>query len=78
MSKPQGAQLSVEWGYEQHRFAVCADDWARIRTGHRVTLAGEGYHHKGMFFRDDWHLNDRGPGTLTVTYGDEGAVGFQG
>lgn len=72
------AEITVEWGYEEHSIVVTAENWERIKSGEPVHLRGEGYYHEGEFFQDEWFFGGGVDGTLEVSYGDDGGVGYAG
>jgi hypothetical protein len=72
------ATISVEWGYETHEIGLSARNWAKVKSGEKLKVRGEGYDYEGEFFQDYWYFNDTKSGELRVEYGDDGAVGFNG
>jgi hypothetical protein len=68
--------VSVEWGYEAHECPMALRTWRRLVAGKPV-VRKEPYWYEGDRFTGVWQFNHSGPGTLLVTYDDEG-VGFDG
>jgi hypothetical protein len=73
-----GATITVEWGYEEHSIRLSPEDWAAVKSGKPLSLDGDGYDYEGEFFEDTWTFEGGLSGALVVTYGDDGAVGFDG
>jgi hypothetical protein len=73
-----GQKLSVMWGGGdvQVDLTPSAKAWTKIEAGQPVTIKGGGYLYEGERFKDTWHFNCDGAGTLRVSYGDgDGFVG---
>ena len=70
--------ITVNWGYEQHSITLTARNWSRILSGKSLYIRGKGYGYEGGFFWDYWNFDGSLEGPLTVTYGDEGGVEFDG
>jgi hypothetical protein len=85
-AKPTGKQgklksvtLSVEWGYEIHSLTIGPRNWAKIQAGKEWGTGGETYHYEGERFSCYWDFNGRGePGSLIVSYGNDGGEGYVG
>lgn len=78
MEKSAAATVTVEWGYELHTLSLTKRNWSRIIAGRPVSVRGRGYRYEGEFFWDYWHFSGGRNGTLTVMYGEDNAVGFDG
>lgn len=85
-AKPVGKQgklksvtLSVEWGCEIHSLTIDPRNWAKIQAGKEWGTGGETYYYEGERFSCYWDFNGRGePGSLIVSYGNDGGEGFTG
>ena len=77
--KLKSVTLSVEWGYEIHSLTIGPRNWAKIQAGKKWGAAGETYYYEGERFGCYWSFNDRGePGSLIVSYGNDGGEGYCG
>ncbi len=72
------ATVAVRWGYARHHLHLTARNWARVKAGKPLRIRGKGYYYEGEFFWDYWHFEGGLNGGLTVWYGDDGGVGWQG
>jgi len=77
-SRPTGATITVEWGYESHSITLTARNWAAVKAGKPHRQRGKGYHCEGQFFWDYWSFEGGMSGALEVGYGTDGAEGFTG
>jgi len=78
-TKNVGATVSVSWGDDvEVSVRLTPTNWAKIKVGKPVNVRGNGYHYEGEFFRDYWHFGGGLDGSLTVGYGKDGGVGFEG
>jgi hypothetical protein len=73
-----GAKITVEWGYGLHSITLTPKNWARVKSGRQLSIRGKGYRYEGHFFWDRWSFGGGLGGSLEVTYGDDGGVGFTG
>jgi len=80
MAKPKlkNVTLNVSWGYELHSLTIPARKWAKILRGEEVWVRGERYFYEGERFGCGWCFNRKGPNTLIIGYGNNGAVGYEG
>jgi hypothetical protein len=77
--KKMSATVSVSWGYEiQVSIRLTPRNWVRVRSGKPLHIRGKGYHYEGEFFWDYWSFDGGLEGTLCVSYGQDGGVGFSG
>ncbi len=77
--KLKSVTLSVEWGYEIHRLTIGPRNWMKIQAGKAWGTRGETYYYEGERFSCYWHFNERGkPGSLVVSYGNDGGEGYVG
>jgi len=74
----EGAEITVEWGYELHSIKLTPRDWSLVKSGKPLNIRGIGYHYEGEFFWDYWSFSGGLGGSLIVSYGDDGGVGFNG
>jgi hypothetical protein len=73
------AIVSVSWGYDiQVSIKLTPRNWAKVRSGTSLYIRGKGYHYEGEFFWDYWSFEGGLEGTLRVSYGHDGGVGFTG
>ena len=77
-SQACGAIITVEWGYECHSITLSPEQWARVVSGESLGVAGPGYNYEGESFQDNWDFGGGLGGSLVVSYGDDGAEGFNG
>ena len=68
-------RVGVEWGYEMHEIMVPFPDWVAILNG-QWWSESEPYWYEGQQFIATWSFN--GSGRLEVSYGDDGASGWEG
>jgi hypothetical protein len=74
-----GATISVSWGNDvEVSIRLTPQNWARIKAGKRLHIRGKGYQYEGQFFWDYWSFGGGLDGSLTVMYGEDGGVGFDG
>jgi hypothetical protein len=73
-----GATITVEWGYDLHSITLAPNNWTRVKSGESLSIRGKGYWYDGEFFWDRWSFGGGLGGSLEVTYGDDGGVGFAG
>lgn len=74
-----GATISVSWGNDvEVSIRLTPRNWASIKAGKTLQIRGKGYKHEGEFFWDHWDFSGGLYGSLVVTYGEEGGVGFDG
>lgn len=73
-----GAEISVEWGYDLHTIKLTARNWRRVASGKPLSIRGKGYYYEGEFFWDYWDFGGGLEGRLVVTYGEHGGQGFDG
>jgi hypothetical protein len=71
-------EISVQWGYEIHSIVLSPGDWEVVKNGGPLNISGEGYWYEAEFFEDYWMFGGGPDGSLQVSYGDDGAVGFTG
>ena len=77
--KLKSVTLSVEWGYEIHRLTIGPRNWKKIQDGKAWGTAGKTYYYEGERFSCYWDFNCRGePGSLIVSYGNDGGEGYVG
>ena len=74
---PKKIELSVEWGYEIHTLSVTPSVWAKIVAGEEIVQKSRGAY-EGAQFWIEWSFNCSGVQTLSVKYGDDGGVGYEG
>jgi predicted nuclease of predicted toxin-antitoxin system len=73
------AIVSVSWGNEVIvSIRLNPRNWARVRRGKPLNIRGKGYCYEAEFFRDYWSFGGGLEGSLTVSYGEDGGVGFEG
>jgi hypothetical protein len=72
------AIITVEWGYECHSITLNPGQWARVLSGEPLGVAGPGYNYEGESFKDYWDFGGGLGGSLSVSYGDDGAEGYRG
>jgi len=71
-----GVKITVRWGNEvETSVHLTPRNWAKVKAGKPLQVHGKGYWYEGERFQDYWNFSG---GTLVVTYGDEGAGGFDG
>ena len=71
--------MSVEWGYEIHSVTIGPRCWKKIQEGKEWGTGGETYYYEGERFSCYWDFNCRGePGSLIVSYGNDGGEGYCG
>ncbi len=75
MHKKKKIKLSVYWPDELKSIIITHEDYQEILNGKPCEFEGEGYHYEGETFEDSWSFDK---GKLIITYGDDGAVGFDG
>lgn len=74
-----GATISVSWGNDVAvSIRLSPKNWAKIKAGKPLRIRGKGYRYEDEFFWDYWSFGGGLRGSLMVTYGDDGAVGFDG
>ena len=73
-----GAKITVKWGYDLHSIILTPKNWAKIKSGKSLSIRGKGYWYEGECFWDRWSFGGGLGGSLEVTYGDDGGVGFTG
>jgi hypothetical protein len=74
-----GATISVSWGNDVSvSIRLTPKNWAKIKAGKPLSIRGKGYQYEADFFWDYWNFSGGLRGSLMVTYGDDGAVGFDG
>jgi hypothetical protein len=72
------AEVSVSWGNDiDLTIRLTPRNWARVLSGKKLSIRGNGYHSDGEFFWDYWSFGGGREGSLLVSYGD-GGVGFDG
>jgi len=76
-SKPAKVSVGVEWGYEIHSVILSATRWAEIKNGAEFVASSKGSY-EGTKFNICWHFNGGRRGSLVVSYGEDGAEGFDG
>ena len=77
--KLKSVTLSVEWGYDIHSVTIGPRNWAKIQAGKEWGTGGETYYYEGERFSCYWDFNCRGePGSLIVSYGNDGGEGYCG
>jgi hypothetical protein len=77
--KLKSVTLMVEWGYEVHSLTIGPRNWAKIQAGKEWGTGGETYYYEGERFSCYWDFNCRGePGSLIVSYGNDGGEGYCG
>lgn len=69
--------LSVECGYEIHSIELSLDRWIRLCKG-KVPKARSRGHYEGTSFWNWWTFRLGEEESLTVEYGQDGGVGFNG
>ena len=72
------ANISVEWGYEEHSITLIPRNWNKVRKGKSLSIRGSGYYYEGEFFWDYWYFGGGMDGDLVVSYGEGGGTGFVG
>lgn len=75
--KQRTVSIGVEWGYELHTVTLSARRWTEIKNGAEFTATSKGWY-EGTEFDICWQFNGGRPGSLVVSYGDDGADGFDG
>jgi hypothetical protein len=74
-----GATISVSWGNDvEVSIRLTPRNWTRIKAGKTLQIRGKGYEYEGEFFWDYWDFSGGLDGSLTVMYGEDGGVGFDG
>jgi hypothetical protein len=74
-----GAAISVSCGNDvEVSIRLTPRNWARIKAGKTFHIRGKGYQYEGEFFWDYWSRGAGLDGSLTVTYGEDWGVGFEG
>lgn len=74
-----GATISVSWGNDVVvSIRLIPRNWAKIKAGKPLRIRGKGYQYEGESFLDYWNFSGALGGDLMVTYGNDGAVGFDG
>ncbi len=77
--KLKSVTLMVEWGYEIHSITIGPRNWKKIQEGKEWGTGGETYYYEGERFSCYWDFNCRGePGSLIVSYGNDGGEGYCG
>jgi len=77
--KLKSVTLSVEWGYDTHSLTIGPRNWQKIKAGKEWGTPGETYDYEGERFGCYWSFNSRGkPGSLIVSYGNDGGEGYDG
>jgi len=78
-TKIKSVTLSVEWGYDTHSVTIGPRNWQKIQAGKAWGARGETYYYEGERFSCYWDFNGRGePGSLIVSYGNDGGEGYCG
>lgn len=79
LPKLKSVTFMVEWGYEMHSVTIGPRNWKKIQEGKEWGTGGETYYYEGERFSCYWSFNCRGePGTLIVSYGNDGGEGYCG
>jgi hypothetical protein len=77
--KLKSVTLSVEWGYDIHSVSIGPRNWKKIQAGKEWGTSGKTYYYDGERFSCYWDFNARGkPGSLIVSYGNDGGEGYCG
>jgi hypothetical protein len=79
IGKLKSVTLTVEWGYELHSLTIGPRVWQKIKAGKEWGTRGKTYYYEGERFGCYWSFNGRGkPGSLVVSYGNDGGEGYVG
>ncbi len=70
--------ITVEWGYDSHSITLNPGQWAGVLSGEPLGVKGPGYYYEAALFQDYWDFEGGLDGSLSVSYGDDGAEGFNG
>ena len=70
-------KLSVEWAYEVHSLQMPLKRWFRLCAG-KVSRARSRGHYEGTSFWNYWTFDLGQKNSLTVAYGENGGVGYEG
>ena len=73
-----GTMITVEWGYDSHSITLNPGQWAGVLSGEPLGVKGPGYYYEAALFQDYWDFEGGLDGSLSVSYGDDGAEGFNG
>lgn len=77
--KSPAAVISVSWGNDVDvSIKLTPRNWKNVQRGKPLQLRGKGYYYDGEFFRDYWSFGGGLDGTLSVCYGEDASVGFEG
>jgi hypothetical protein len=77
--KNASAIISVTWGNDvEVSIKLTPRNWAKVQCGKPLKIRGKGYYYEGEFFWDYWSFEGGFEGSLLVSYGQDGGVGFEG
>src|SRR5258708_22443550 len=77
--KNSAAGISVSWRNDVDvSIKLTPRNWKAVQSGKTLQLRGKGYYYEGEFFRDYWSFGGGLDGSLSVCYGEDAAVGFEG
>ncbi len=77
-SKKKKIRLSVYWPDDWKSIVITQKEYQSILNGKSFSTDGDGFRYEGERFYDFWHFTGGIDSDLIVTYGGDGAVGFDG
>ena len=78
ITKKKKIKLSVYWPDDWKSIVITQKEYQSILDGKSFSTDGDGFRYEGESFYDWWTFEGGANSNLIVTYGDDGAVGFDG